>query len=131
MPGTQSGLDRHEGFKHGTCYSKVAETYYRDSLALLNRINASAVRNLFAKNIGKRIESTQIRAAFDEAFGRGTGGKVRIACKRDGDRLLITELTIGLHGVVGTHPNIGKLTRLARSTKIGCPGGIVDPVGLQ
>jgi len=131
MPGTRSALDRHEWTKHGTCYSKGAETYYRHSLALMDRINASAVQKLFAANIGKPIKSTAIRAAFDEAFGRGVGSKVRVACRRDGDRLLITELTLGLRGRLSDNPNIGKLSRWARSTKIGCPGGIVDPVGLQ
>jgi len=131
MPGTRSALDRHEWIKHGTCYSKGAETYYRDSLALMDKINASQVQRLFEENIGKEIKSTEIRAAFDKAFGRGTGSKVRVACKRDGARTLITELTIGLRGVVGSNPNIGKLARWARYTKIGCPGGIVDPVGLQ
>lgn len=131
MPGTRSALDRHEWTKHGTCYSKEAETYYKDSLALMDAINASSVQKLFANNIGKNLDGASIRAAFDKSFGRGTGKRVRISCKNDGNRRLITELTIGLRGVVGPNPNIGKLTKWASRTKPGCPGGIVDAVGFQ
>ena len=131
MPGTRSALDRHEWIKHGTCYSKTAETYFRDSLTLMEKINTSAVQKLFAENIGKNLDGKTIRAAFDKSFGRGTGKRVRIACAKDGNRRLITELTIGLRGVVGANPDIGKLTTWASRTKPGCPGGIVDAVGLQ
>ena len=131
MPGTRSALDRHEWVKHGTCYSRNAETYYRDSLTLMETINASSVRELFANNIGKKLTTRQIRAEFDKAFGRGVGRHVRVACAKDGKRQLIKELTLGLSGVVGPSPNLKRLTRWARSTKPGCPGGIVDAVGLQ
>ncbi|MFD0916810.1 ribonuclease [Pseudahrensia aquimaris] len=131
MPGTRSSLDRHEWIKHGTCYSRTAETYYRDSLALMDKINTSAVQRLFSANIGQTLNANQIRAAFDDSFGRGTGERVRVACKRDGNRLLITELTLGLNGVVGADPDIGRLASRSRPISAGCPGGIVDPVGLQ
>ncbi len=131
MPGTRSALDRHEWIKHGTCYSKGAETYYRDSLALMEAINNSAVQRMFERNIGKELTSGQIRAVFDTAFGRGTGKRVRVSCKRDGNRQLITELTLGLNGVVGDNPNIGRLASRSRPINAGCPRGIVDAVGLQ
>lgn len=131
MPGTRSALDRHEWIKHGTCYSKYAQTYYRDSLALMDAINTSAVQKLFATHIGKYLASSAIRRAFDKSFGNGTGKRVRIACKSANERRLITEITLGLRGVVTAHPDIGKLARNSGTTKPGCPGGIVDPVGLQ
>ena len=64
-------------------------------------------------------------------LGCGEGRHVRVACVKDGKRQLIKELTLGLSGVVGPSPNLKRLTRWARSTKPGCPGGIVDAVGLQ
>ena len=30
MPGTQSDLERHEWFKHGTCYSDTPEEFKED-----------------------------------------------------------------------------------------------------
>ena len=45
MPGFASGLHLHEWYKHGTCYSESAEEYYQESLALLDQVNKSAVRD--------------------------------------------------------------------------------------
>ena len=46
MPGTQSGLERHEWTKHGSCYPGAnAETYFKDEVRLANAVNASPVPN--------------------------------------------------------------------------------------
>ena len=76
----------------------------------------------------KEVKGTEIRAAFDSAFGAGTGDRVRIACKKDGSRQLIVELTIGLAGPDG---KLADMTKAAKATDPGCQGGIVDPTGLQ
>lgn len=131
MPGSRSFLHRHEWIKHGTCYSAKPERYYRDSVNLMEAINASAVRDLFASNIGRRLTNRQIRSVFDEAFGHGAGLRVRVSCKRDGRRDLIVEITLGLSGIVGDKPDIGKLIAASSPTKPGCPAGIVDPAGFQ
>ena len=131
MPGTQSGLDRHEWIKHGTCYDGDAEAYFGDSLDLLDAVNETAVHDLFADNIGKRLTQAQIREAFDEAFGDGAGDRVRLSCVTDGNRRLIDELTIGLTGRPEGPDSFGDLILAARPTDGGCDGGIVDAVGLQ
>ena len=59
MPGSASFLHRHEWIKHGTCYSKTAQTYYRDSLALMDAINASPVQQLFERSIGRRLSGEE------------------------------------------------------------------------
>jgi len=131
MPGSQSFLHRHEWIKHGTCYSAKPERYYRDSVKLMEVINTSPVRDLFARNIGRELTNRQIRNAFDEAFGRGAGKRVRVSCKRDGKRELIVEITLGLSGSITDGADIGKLITASRPTKPGCPAGIVDPAGFQ
>ena len=134
MPGTQSYLHRHEWIKHGTCYhGESPEKYFKDSLKLMGELNQtdSAVRNLFAGNIGKEISSSQIRDAFDESFGDGAGDKIKIVCKRDGDRRLITEITIGIQGELGEISMTDALFAAPAANNIGCSGGIVDPVGFQ
>jgi ribonuclease T2 len=131
MPGTQSGLERHEWLKHGTCYGEPADAYFADALALLEAVNASAVRDLFARSIGKELTQKQVRDAFDVAFGKGAGLRVRLACERDGNRRIITELTIGLTGQITAPADYRRLTMAARPTNGGCDAGIVDPVGLQ
>ena len=131
MPGTRSQLDRHEWIKHGTCFGDDAEAYYAASLSLLEQLNGSPARRLFADNVGRRLTQSQIRATFDRAFGAGAGERVRVACDQDGDRTLVTELTLGLWGSIGPNPDLPALLAAARPTRGGCEGGIVDPVGLQ
>ncbi|WP_082434110.1 ribonuclease T2 family protein [Devosia sp. A16] len=131
MPGTRSQLERHEWIKHGTCYGAGEASYFGTAIQLLAALNASKVRDLFAGNIGKTLTRDQIRDAFDDAFGRGAGQRVRIACDDDGKRRIISEITIGHWGNPGAAPDFGKLLRAARPTDGGCIGGIVDPVGLQ
>lgn len=130
MPGYQSGLQRHEWIKHGSCYSDAPEKYFADSLVLMEKLNASSLRELFAGNIGKHITTKQIRAAMDEAFGAGSGARLRVKCSNDSGRRLISELTLALAGKVGD--DVGKLLLSALpDDKKSCPGGIVDPVGQQ
>lgn len=131
MPGAQSLLDRHEWAKHGTCYPADAETYFKDSLRLLQEVNDSPVANLLMQNVGRQVSAADIRAAFDQAFGPGAGNRVRIACKDDGDRRLISEITLGLKGDIPSGTGLSDLLLAAPPTDPGCPAGIVDPVGTQ
>jgi ribonuclease T2 len=132
MPGSQSYLDRYEWVKHGTCYPvRQEETYYRDSVRLLEAINGSPVRDLFARSIGREVSVAEIRARFDQAFGPGAGERVRVACRDDGGRRLIAELTIGLRGYISSGIPVADLIRASSPTDPGCPGGVVDAVGLQ
>lgn len=132
MPGTMSGLDRHEWLKHGTCIAGATpQTYFGASLALLETLNASAVRDLFASRIGREVSGEEVRAAFDAAFGAGAGSRVRLACRRDDGRRLVAEITIGLSGTFSETPDLAKMVAAAAPTNPGCPAGIVDSVGLQ
>ena len=89
------------------------------------------MRDLFAANIGRELSVAEIRESFDEAFGRGAGERVRLACRDDGSRRLIVELTIGLRGDIPGGTPVAQLIAASAPTDEGCPGGIVDPVGLQ
>jgi len=131
MPGSQSALDRHEWIKHGTCYGSDVRDYYADALDLMLALNASEVTELFASNIGKRITLAQIRDAFDTAFGPGAGERVRIICETDGNRTIITELTIGLTGEVTGPDAFASMIAAASPTDGNCRSGQVDAVGLR
>ncbi len=125
MPGTQSSLERHEWIKHGVCYGQDAETYYKDSLRLMVEINASSVQEIFADSIGRTVTESQIKSAFDTAFGAGAGQRVRIDCDKSG---LITELTISLKGDISTGTSLAKLIGAAAPLDGGCSAGVVDAV---
>lgn len=131
MPGTRSALERHEWVKHGTCYGTDAEEYFADSLAVLSAVNGSAVRTLFADRIGEAVTQAEIRAAFDDAFGEGAGERVRVACANDAGRRIVVELTVGLVGEISPDADMAELIQAAPATDGGCPGGVVDAVGLQ
>lgn len=132
MPGTASQLDRHEWIKHGTCYGKDQQAYFADALALMRQVNASPVRELFENNIGGELTAGQIRAAFDSAFGKGTGDRVRVSCSDDRGRRMIGELTLGLAGPIEPNSSLKDLMLASAPTdNAGCPRGEVDRVGLQ
>ncbi len=132
MPGTQSYLDRHEWIKHGTCFpGGDQEAYYHQSVRIMQAINGSALQKLFADNIGREVSAKEIRTKFDETFGVGASQRIRIACARDGNRTLISELTIGLKGDVSDRSSVKDLILASSPTDMGCPSGIIDDVGLQ
>ena len=122
MPGVHSNLHKHEWFKHGTCYGKDAEEYYRDVISLLEQFHNSKISEFFEKNIGKRVTLQQIRKQFDNTFGLGTGKKVELRCKNG----LITELWLHL----GSESNdLGTLLKKGKQIRSRCQRGLVDKVG--
>ena len=126
MPGTQSVLQRHEYIKHGTCYpAGNAEQYFKDEIRLANEVNNSAVQKFMAANIGKTIQMADLRAKFDEAFGKGAGDRVRVSCDKAGR---FSELTIGLKGDIPSGKNLGDLIAASETTDAGCQSGLVDAV---
>ncbi|PCH49580.1 MAG: ribonuclease [Hyphomicrobiales bacterium] len=133
MPGTMSGLHKHEWVKHGTCYSLSIDDYYSHSVWLVRRINASKLQDLFESRIGLEVTSDEIKAAFSQSFGPAAGERLRISCRRDPDsnRTLISEITVGLSGKINGEKSFADLVNAASAVTAGCPRGIVDPVGLQ
>jgi ribonuclease T2 len=126
MPGTQSQLERHEWIKHGTCYPGAnADQYFKDAIRLTREVNASVVQDVVAANIGKSLQTSVLRAKFDEAFGKGAGQRVRVSCSKNG---LISELTIGLKGDIASGASLAELIAASEPTDAGCPGGVVDAV---
>lgn len=131
MPGSSEQLERHEWVLHGSCAGVGSERYFSRAVALVEAFNRSAVRDLFAGRLGKRITSSDIRSAVDDAFGGGAGRKVRVACEDDGNRELIYELRINLDGDVMGRTDLADLIHDGRNISVGCPAGVVDRVGDQ
>lgn len=133
MPGTASFLERHEWIKHGTCFfgERNGDEYYDDSLLVLEAINDSEVGQFLAAHVGAEIETADLRAAFDTAFGDGAGDRVQVACTGDQERVLIQELKITLLGEITETSDVGALILAAPTQSPGCPHGILDPAGLQ
>lgn len=131
MPGVASGYDRHQWVKYGTCSGMVADDYYGRALKMLSLLNGSEVRQLFDDNLGGTIHEEEVKAAFDAAFGAGAGNRVKMRCSKDGQRRVITGLTIGLGELDGGSDDLATLIAAAGETKFGCKEGVVDEAGLQ
>jgi ribonuclease T2 len=126
MPGTASLLERHEWIKHGTCYvGGDAETYFKDEIRLVNDVNGSVVQSFMQANIGRTIQTADLRKKFDEAYGQGAGERVHIACSKDG---LISELTIALQGDIPAGTALAVLIKAAEPVDLGCAAGLVAAV---
>ena len=83
------------------------------------------MRELFAEHAGRHLSARQIRDAFDRAFGRGAGERVRVHCE-DG---MIVELRIGLAGQIRKDSPLSQLISQAPRHSVGCRGGRVDTAG--
>ncbi|QSJ19917.1 hypothetical protein JYQ62_15120 [Nostoc sp. UHCC 0702] len=134
MPGFASNLHLHEWYKHGTCYSESPEEYFQESIALLDQVNNSSVRDLFARNIGNFLSSEEIRNQFDQAFFDGGGSKVQVQCQRDIDEdknNMVVELQINLGGDIQPDTAIETLLRDGQTVPAGCTRGEIDPAGFN
>jgi ribonuclease T2 len=127
MPGTQSNLQRHEWIKHGTCYpgTQGADGYFSDEMELADEVNASAVQKLFVANIGKQVSADQIRAAFDQSFGKGAGDHVQVECDKQGR---LEGFTMNLRGDIPSGVTLQTLLLAGDSARNKCDGGLVDAV---
>jgi ribonuclease T2 len=130
MPGVASGLDRYQWQRYGICSGMTEEEFFRRALRLVDEINASPLASLFAASIGREINERQINDALVAGFGDGARGKVKMRCKSDGGRQVITGLTFGLARLPATVSLDGLLANAA-PVAIGCKAGIVDAAGFQ
>lgn len=131
MPGTQSGLDRHQWLRSGTCQGVTAQDYFAVQLRLLDELNASAVRTLFSDRLGAEVTEAEVKQAFDTSFGKGAGDRVRMRCQTAGTRTVITGLTLGLAGDVAATSGLSALMLAAAATDFKCARGVVDIAGIQ
>lgn len=129
MPGVKSGLDRHQWLRSGTCQAANADDYFALQLRLLEQLNDSAVRTVFAGKIGSEIGEDEIKAAFDKSFGAGAGERVRMRCQTVAGRDVITGLTVGLAGDLSGKADLKSLIQAAGPTEFKCAKGVVDAAG--
>ncbi|MGQ4878273.1 ribonuclease T2 family protein [Billgrantia sp. LNSP4103-1] len=95
MPGRASCLDRYQYAKHAACLELPEEDYFAASVTLLEIVNASAFGAFVTLNQGGEVNRNDVIAAFEAAFGEGTGRALRLECRGRGNRIL-TEVRIGI-----------------------------------
>jgi len=125
MPGVASLLHRHQWVKHGGCYADDAETYFAAAVDWVDAVNASPLRDLFARSIGERVS----RRAAERALGDAASFRIRFVCAtdRDSGRELVRDVRISL----GPGRTLDDALRAGRRTTGGCRSGLVDPYGPQ
>lgn len=142
MPGVQSGLHLHEWTKHGSCYEDdktgsdagaTPDEYFTEAMALMDALNASAVRDLFVEHQDGILTRSQVEEAFNQAFGRGAGERIQMRCTKVIGENLITELWISLKGDIGDPADLGSLIQAAPPTSVSansqsCSSGRVTEV---
>jgi len=124
MPGVSSNLHKHEWIKHGTCYSSDANSYYEDAVGLTEQFNGSKVGQFFGKQMGQRVSLQQVRTLFDRSFGKGTGKRVEMKCKKG----LVTELWLHLGS---DSDDLATLLKRGKQTRSYCTGGRIDKAGFN
>ncbi|RDL50933.1 Ribonuclease I [Ensifer sp. M14] len=129
MPGVQSGLDRHQWLRSGTCQGGTVDDYFAVQLRMLEELNRSAVGALFRGRIGAELDEAAIKQAFDQSFGSGAGDRVRMRCQTVAGRSVITGLTIGLTGDISGKTGLAPLIQAAGPTEFKCVKGIADAAG--
>jgi ribonuclease T2 len=121
MPGSQSNLQRHEYYKHGTCYSKDPNEYFLDALTLTKKADETIGEYLRA-NLGKKIKAINVKLVADRLLAKGAKGKVAIKCKRR----VLSEVWISLKG---KGRDFKKLLKNAKNIRSNCVEAIVDKPG--
>ncbi len=121
MPGYVSGLHKHEWVKHGSCYSDNPEVYFLDSIALVSQLNQSPIRQFFLEHRGERVATWKIRRAFDRAYFKGAGKRVKFICRKG----YLTEMRINLRGTITPQTPLYDLLKKARRVRPGCKRGMI------
>lgn len=123
MPGISSNLHRHEWVKHGSCYGTDAQRYFEEAVHLTKQVNASKVSRFFVQNTGKRVTLQQVRFLFDSAFGKGTGRRVELRCRKG----LVSELWLHLGNADET--DLSVMLRNGKAARSQCQSGMIDRAG--
>jgi len=121
MPGFASNLQRHEWYKHGTCYGKEADNYFTEATSFIKEINNSDVGPYFEENVGRTITLKKVQSLFDRSFGEGSGNKVEFRCSNG----LVVELWLHL----GYSENLSDALVKGDNTRSRCTKGILDNPG--
>ena len=124
MPGVASYLHRHEWIKHGTCSGRDAESYFKEAAELTTQVNRSRLGHFFTANQGKRVTLRQIRFKVDESFGKGSGRRVEMLCRRG----MITELWFHLRG---EGKELSELLKNGKKARSRCRKGRIDSIGYR
>ena len=121
MPGFKSNLQRHEYYKHGTCYDKDPNRYFLDALELTKRVDET-IGEYLRVNIGKRVKTINIKKLAERLISKDIKNKIAVKCKRG----VLSEIWVSIKG---RGDKLKDLIKGAKPIRSNCQEAIVDAPG--
>jgi ribonuclease T2 len=126
MPGTVACLQNHEWYKHGTCSGLAADDYFARASALTAQFAAMAPGRFITANVGKTVNGADLLAAFESAFGAGSGRLAALRCAKVRGQDMLAEVRLSLKPALGASDDLGSL--LLPAGPGSCPASfLIDP----
>ena len=128
IPGSLSGLDRHEWVRHGRCYSDDPERFFEAALSYLEAVNGSSFERRFSDHLGEVVKADTLRSAFEESFGSGTGRALELICIPFKGQRLYSEVRIYLKEASSDPVSFSESLDREHVPQKGCEQGLVEPM---
>ncbi len=122
MPGSLSYLQRHEYYKHGSCYSSDPNEYFHDALLLTKQADET-IGEFLRQNIGKKVTLAKLKIVAAKLIDPKIKNKIATFCKGP----ILEEIRISLKG---KGDNLKKLLDGAKPIHSRCTTFIIDAPGL-
>lgn len=133
MPGTESCLEYHEWYKHGTCSELSAEQYFALSNRLVALFSTTQFNAYVADRIGTEVTRNELLDQFETEFGAGSDTYLALRCNDVGGRTLLSELYITLDQDIEADESFAELLPEDKWNANGnCPREFwIDEVGID
>jgi ribonuclease T2 len=120
MPGMllNTGEERHQWFKHGTCSGLTENSYFTLLADLTQRINQSGVGDFLVQARGAKVKREDVFKKLDELLGKNARKHINLQCGKDGKAL--TEVLVTLPAKLPPGTDIGDL--IAKAPGAGSAG---------
>jgi ribonuclease T2 len=83
-----TGIERHQWFKHGTCTGLPENGYFQVLTDLVRQFNQTGPGNVLAEARGNKIRRDDFYQQVEELLGKNARKRVNLVCSRDGKSLL-------------------------------------------
>ncbi|NNN04588.1 MAG: ribonuclease [Elusimicrobia bacterium] len=127
MPGTQSCLQRHEWYKHGTCSGLSADAYFAAAASFVDAMAANAFGRYLSAHVGQTVDQESVLDAFETAFGPGSRSQVSLTCSDVQGSSALSGVDLRLSATLLPAVQMGQML-LPASGPGNCPSSfLIDP----
>lgn len=127
MSGTQSCLQNHEWYKHGSCSGLTPDAYFTRASELVEFVARSSFGKFVTGHIGQTVRADDLLAAFEADFGAGTRDRVRLSCTKAGSATVLLDARLKLANPLQPAENLPAML-LSGPGAGNCPASfLIDP----